>query len=139
MRCCSKPPAWHAEGCWSWTTPRPPRRGCDASGLQPSTWSTTACGYACSDHASWHNKGYPAAFAFESRFGQHNPQIHRPTDSVATLGASAAHALKFAQLATSFLLEAGSDGPEVLFIDGFESGDTSAWTLGEEKAVASEP
>jgi leucyl aminopeptidase len=96
------------------------------------TWSTTACGYGCSDHAAWHREGYPAAFAFESRFGQHNPQIHRTTDTVATLGASAAHALKFARLATSFLIEAGSDGPEVLFADGFESGDYSAWEYGEE-------
>lgn len=37
-----------------------------------------SCGYGCSDHASWHNQGYPAA-----------------------------HALKFAQLATSFAIEMG--------------------------------
>ncbi len=75
---------------------------------QPSlSWTYTTCGYACSDHASWTAEGYPAAFPFEARFGQYNPTIHTVNDTVATLGNSAAHALKFAQTALAFTVETG--------------------------------
>lgn len=90
-------------------------------------WTTSLCGYACSDHAPWHNRGYRASFAFESRFGQHNNQIHTIGDTVATLGQSATHAAKFSRLAAAFLVETSLDGATLLFADGFESGDTSAW------------
>lgn len=88
-------------------------------------WASTACGYACSDHAPWHNRGFPAAFAFEARMGQHNPFLHTTSDTVATLGNSAAHAAKFARLAAAFLVETGRDG---LFADGFENGNSAAWS-----------
>ncbi len=91
-------------------------------------WTSTACGYGCSDHYSWHSQGYPASFAFEARMGEHNPWIHTASDTVTTLGNSAAHAAKFARLAAAFLVEVGLDGPTVLFADGFESEDTSAWS-----------
>lgn len=104
-----------------------------------TTWSTTQCNYGCSDHASWHNRGYPAAFAFESRFGDHNSAIHQASDTVATLGNSAVHALKFARLALAFLIETSRDGAGLPFADGFESGDASAWTLGEGMGAALAP
>jgi leucyl aminopeptidase len=91
-------------------------------------WTTSACGYGCSDHYSWHQRGYPAAFAFESRMADSNPWIHTAGDTVANLGNSAAHAAKFARLAAAFLVEASLDGPVLPFADGFESGDTTAWT-----------
>ena len=91
-------------------------------------WTTSACGYGCSDHYSWYQHGYPAAFAFESRMGESNPWIHTPSDTVGHLDQSAAHAAKFARLAAAFLVEAAIDGPVLPFSDGFESGDTSAWT-----------
>lgn len=91
------------------------------------TWATTACGYACSDHAPWHNRGYPAAFPVEARFGEEIPWIHTTSDTVTSLGNSAAHAAKFARLAAAFLVETGREGPNQVFTDGFESGDTSAW------------
>jgi leucyl aminopeptidase len=92
-------------------------------------WSTTACGYACSDHASWNFRGFPASFAFESRFGQHNPEIHTTDDVLATFGSSADHAIKFARLATAFMVEVAMvTPPGWLFGDGFESGSTSAWS-----------
>ena len=73
---------------------------------QPSlVWTTSTCGYACSDHASWHNRGYPAVMPFEAKLGQHNSAIHSSNDNLATLGNSAAHALKFSRLALSFALE----------------------------------
>lgn len=91
-------------------------------------WTSTACGYGCSDHAPWHTRGYPAAFAFESRFGQHNPSIHTADDTVATLGSSAAHAAKFARLAAAYLAETTLLAPGTLLADGFERGTTSAWS-----------
>ena len=39
------------------------------------------------------------------------------------------HALKFAQLATAFLVETAIDDDE-LFSDGFEDGNPDAWTIG---------
>jgi len=49
------------------------------------TWSNTACGYACSDHASWFRAGYPASFAFESIFSNSNPYIHTVNDQLTQL------------------------------------------------------
>ncbi|MDY7093419.1 MAG: M20/M25/M40 family metallo-hydrolase [Acidobacteriota bacterium] len=98
--------------------------------LTDLTFSTSSCGYACSDHGAWHFEGYPAAFVFEARFGQHNPEIHRTSDTLAPLGNSAAHALKFARLALAYVVETSVDGSELapIFIDGFESGTTGDWT-----------
>ncbi len=94
--------------------------------------TTTTCGYACSDHASWNSRGFRATFPFEARMGQHNTALHTANDTVATLGNSAAHAVKFARLAAAFLVETGIDGdPSMVFADGFESGNTAAWSATE--------
>ncbi|MEM7052613.1 MAG: M20/M25/M40 family metallo-hydrolase [Acidobacteriota bacterium] len=75
---------------------------------QPSLqWTTDDCGYACSDHASWFNEGFPTAFPFEAPLGQHNLDIHTTADTVSTFGGTASHALKFARLAAAFIVEAG--------------------------------
>ncbi|WP_039754624.1 M28 family peptidase, partial [Chromobacterium haemolyticum] len=73
----------------------------------------SSCGYACSDHASWHKNGYPASFPFESAFNQSNPNIHTVRDTLASAGNQARHALKFSQLALAYAVELGSDGPAV--------------------------
>lgn len=39
-------------------------------------WTTSKCGYACSDHASWNKYGYPSAFGIESAFENDNKNIH---------------------------------------------------------------
>lgn len=93
------------------------------------SWTTFSCGYACSDHASWHEQGYPATSPHEATAAQDNPTIHSANDTLATIGNSAAHAVKFARLALTFAIEAGSDGGGALFADGFESADTAAWSL----------
>ncbi len=70
------------------------------------TRGSTACGYACSDHASWTNAGYPAAMMFEA--GSPNgsfPYIHTPYDTLATMGESAQHSVKFTQFALAYLGE----------------------------------
>ncbi|MCH9648982.1 MAG: M20/M25/M40 family metallo-hydrolase [Deltaproteobacteria bacterium] len=72
-------------------------------------WSTTACGYSCSDHASWQSRGFPASFPFEARFQQHNLQIHTANDTLATFGTQANHAVKFAKLAAAYMVELADD------------------------------
>ena len=74
------------------------------------TVAYSKCGYACSDHASWHAQGYPASFPFETLDGDDNPYIHTANDTYANSGNQAAHALKFAHLAAAYAMELGSDG-----------------------------
>lgn len=54
------------------------------------------CGYACSDHASWHNEKFPAAHLWELETG--NPKLHTPGDVVS---GSNEHELSF-QYITAF-------------------------------------
>jgi bacterial leucyl aminopeptidase len=72
--------------------------------------ATTACGYGCSDHASWTNAGYPASMPFEALFGQHNTNIHTANDTLARSGGTANHSLKFAKLAAAYLAEVAKGG-----------------------------
>ena len=69
------------------------------------TRSTDVCGYACSDHASWTNAGYPASMPFEAKMAQYNPTIHTANDTLAQSGNNAAHALKFSKLAAAYVAE----------------------------------
>ena len=70
------------------------------------TRSASACGYACSDHASWTNAGYPAAMMFEGGSPSGSfPYIHTPYDTLATMGESAQHSVKFTQFALAYLGE----------------------------------
>lgn len=71
----------------------------------------SACGYACSDHASWTNNGYVASFPFEAPMGQHSPYIHTSQDTIDKSGNTADHAIKFSRLALAYAVELGSDGP----------------------------
>lgn len=68
-------------------------------------WGYSRCGYGCSDHASWSDQGYPASFAFESEFDEHNPHIHSSQDTLANAGGDASHSVRFTKLALSFLVE----------------------------------
>ncbi len=73
---------------------------------QPSVlYGTDRCGYACSDHASWYNQGYPSAMPFESRLNDSNPNIHSRYDTLANSDAEATNSLPFARLALSFAIE----------------------------------
>lgn len=74
-------------------------------------WGEVACGYACSDHASWTRNGYPASAAFESSFDGINPNIHTERDTLANSGANAAHSVKFAKLAVAFAVETAKTAP----------------------------
>ena len=70
------------------------------------TRGTITCGYACSDHASWTNAGYPAAMMFEAgNLDGWYPYIHTTSDTLASMGDSAQHSVKFAQFSLAFLGE----------------------------------
>ena len=76
------------------------------------TRSSVACGYACSDHASWTNAGYPAAMMFEAGSPSGSfPYIHTTSDTLATMGESAQHSVKFAQFALAYLAETAKTAP----------------------------
>src|SRR6185436_194077 len=66
---------------------------------------TDSCGYGCSDHASWHNQGFPTSMPFESRMSEYNPSIHSSGDTLAQSGNNANHAIKFAKLAVAYVAE----------------------------------
>ncbi|KAJ3066095.1 Leucine aminopeptidase 1 [Podochytrium sp. JEL0797] len=63
----------------------------------------TQCGYACSDHATWTQAGYPAAFTFETDFKESSPYIHSTNDVVENI--SFEHVEKFTRLAIAFAVE----------------------------------
>lgn len=72
-------------------------------------WGYSKCGYACSDHASWHNAGFPASMPFESTMGDINDNIHTKHDTIEASGSggTADHAEKFARLGVAFAVEMG--------------------------------
>jgi leucyl aminopeptidase len=70
-------------------------------------WTTDKCGYACSDHASWHKAGYPAVMPFEATMEGDNKNIHTSNDKFGLLDFS--HALHFTKLALSFVAELSSN------------------------------
>ena len=70
-----------------------------------ATWGLDACGYACSDHASWHRIGVPASMPFEARMRDRNKRIHTKDDTLETSGGNAEHAVKFARLAAAYAIE----------------------------------
>lgn len=68
---------------------------------------TSSCGYGCSDHASWHNKNYPASLPFEATINDDNSAIHTANDTISRSGNNANHAMKFTKLAISYIGELG--------------------------------
>ncbi|MBL8299178.1 MAG: M20/M25/M40 family metallo-hydrolase, partial [Rhodanobacteraceae bacterium] len=72
------------------------------------TRDTYTCGYGCSDHASWTSAGYPSAMMFEAgNSSGYFPSIHSVNDTLANMGNSAQHSVKFAQLGLAFAGELG--------------------------------
>jgi leucyl aminopeptidase len=74
------------------------------------TIGDTACGYACSDHASWTQAGFPAAAYLEGSFRQTNQNIHSSRDTLATAGGTARHSVNFAKLGLAFVAEVAKGG-----------------------------
>ncbi|KAF6753089.1 Zn-dependent exopeptidase [Ephemerocybe angulata] len=71
-------------------------------------WGTDlACGYACSDHASFNKVGYPTTYPFEAVTGNDNQLIHSASDTTSVSGFSWSHSLEFAKVAAAFAYELG--------------------------------
>lgn len=68
------------------------------------TMTETACGYACSDHASWTASGFPAVMYDE---GPIFPNLHTPNDRLDQMGGTAEHSVALAQLGVAFMVELG--------------------------------
>lgn len=66
-------------------------------------YSEAQCGYACSDHASANEYGYPSAFVIESAFENINNMIHTTEDTVDKLDFE--HMLEHARLTLGYALE----------------------------------
>ncbi|PPQ63807.1 hypothetical protein CVT24_009802 [Panaeolus cyanescens] len=64
-----------------------------------------ACGYACSDHASWYKAGFPSSFPYEAVTGNDNPSIHSSSDTTSVSGFSWSHSLEFAKIGVAFAYE----------------------------------
>jgi leucyl aminopeptidase len=78
-------------------------RACIDEYLDTVSWTNTACGYACSDHASWFRAGYSDGFVFESIFANSNPYIHTPNDLLDRLDTN--HCADFSKLGVAFAVE----------------------------------
>lgn len=63
--------------------------------------STTKCGYACSDHANWHDAGIPAALPFEASFENMNDTLHTADDVIDILDKD--HLFNFTKIALAYL------------------------------------
>ena len=70
-----------------------------------ATWGSDRCGYACSDHASWHRAGVPASMPFEARSREMNKRIHTKNDTLEQSRDNALHAVKFARLGAAYAIE----------------------------------
>lgn len=68
-------------------------------------WGFDQCGYACSDHASWHGQGFPASAPFEAKTRDMNRHIHTRRDTIDQSGGHAHHARKFARLGVAYVVE----------------------------------
>ena len=94
-----------------------------------ATWGLDACGYACSDHASWYRAGVPASMPFESRMRDRNMQIHTANDTLETSNNNAEHALKFARLGAAYAIELGKGelGGAQIHSASHDDGGGSPW------------
>jgi bacterial leucyl aminopeptidase len=75
-----------------------------------ATWGVDRCGYACSDHASWHRIGVPASMPHETRSRDRNKHIHTARDTLEVSSNNAAHAAKFARLGAAYAIELAKGG-----------------------------
>ncbi len=63
----------------------------------------SACGYACSDHATWTQNGYASAIPFESAMENYNPYIHSAQDTMDKIVLN--HMTDYTKLALAFVVE----------------------------------
>jgi leucyl aminopeptidase len=70
-----------------------------------ASWAWEKCGYACSDHYSWHLEGYRASFPAETTASEQNPFFHTSQDTFDKSNFSSSHASLFEKLGMAYLLE----------------------------------
>jgi bacterial leucyl aminopeptidase len=80
--------------------------------LPTLTYTQFACGYGCSDHASWTSAGFPSTMPFEATIGTDNQAIHTANDTLTTMGGTANHSMKFARLGAAFMAETAKGAAE---------------------------
>ena len=68
-------------------------------------WEYDYCNRGCSDHASWHNLGFPVSFLTEARLREITPHIHKVTDTFEASGGNAEHSVDFVKVSLAFLTE----------------------------------
>ena len=73
--------------------------------LPEITWEYDYCERDCSDHASWHNAGYPASMFIEARLREITRHIHKATDTFEASGGNAEHSVNFVKLALAYVAE----------------------------------
>lgn len=72
-----------------------------------ATISNDKCGYGCSDHASWHRRGFPAVMPTEARFNDMFSMLHTEKDVISSV-MSFEHSLVFSKIALVMALELGN-------------------------------
>lgn len=75
--------------------------------------SEFACGYGCSDHASWYRNGFSAVAPFEARMETMNRDIHTARDQIKP-SYNFEHSAAFSKLALVFALELDTYTPPIL-------------------------
>lgn len=65
------------------------------------------CGYGCSDHASWHRRGFPAIFPTEAKFKSSFQHIHTERDVISPV-MSFEHSLVFSKIALTLAMDLGN-------------------------------
>lgn len=63
----------------------------------------TACGYQCSDHASWYNEGYNSSLVAEAEVKYSNPSMHSVNDTYEKLNYR--HMSQFASIGLAFVYQ----------------------------------
>jgi leucyl aminopeptidase len=89
------------------------------------TRGASACGYGCSDHASWKQYGFPSMMLSEGGgLSFMSPCYHKVNDSLeACYNNSAIHSLPFARLGLAFLAETAKGAMDPTLLDRvFENG-----------------
>lgn len=77
-------------------------------------WKEDQCGYACSDHASWHRQGYAAVMPAEATFDHTNQELHTVRDVISPR-LSFTHSAAFTKLALAYALDLSNSNLKPMF------------------------
>jgi len=66
-------------------------------------FTNSACGYGCSDHASWNKAGFPTCFGSEGTMSNSDPYLHTEDDVYQYLNLD--HGMEIAKVALGYVVE----------------------------------